>query len=88
MTPGATAIIAITMAQLLVRNIGDDVVKELKIRAARNGRSAEEEHREILRGALQSGHGGTLKEYLLTMPDVGDDTDFARPRDYGRELDL
>ena len=43
-----------TMAQLLVRDIEGEVVRELKVRAARHGRSAEEEHRQILREALRS----------------------------------
>lgn len=76
------------MAQLLVRNIEEEVVRELKIRAARNGRSAEEEHREILRRALRQGPSGTLKEHLLAMPDVGDDADFVRLRDHGREIEF
>lgn len=40
------------MAQLTVRNIPDDIVRALRIRAARNGRSAEAEHRMILASAL------------------------------------
>lgn len=77
------------MAQLLVRDIESDVVRELKIRAARHGRSAEEEHREILRGALRH-HGppSSLKELLLEMPDIGEDVDFERPRDHGRSVEL
>jgi antitoxin FitA len=78
-----------TMAQLLVRDIETDVVRELKIRAARHGRSAEEEHRQILREALR-GHGASksLKELLLEMPDVGEDDDFERPEDLGRPVEL
>jgi len=38
---------------LHVRNVGEDLVAKLKIRAARHGRSAEAEHREILRQALE-----------------------------------
>jgi antitoxin FitA len=75
------------MAQLLVRDIESDVVRELKLRAARNGRSAEAEHREILRGALRP-PGNTLKELLLEIPDVGEDRDFERPRDRGRPVEL
>ena len=37
---------------LLVRNLEDDLIARLKRRAARHGRSAEAEHREILRHAL------------------------------------
>jgi len=39
-------------SKLLVRNLEDDLVVRLKRRAARHGRSAEAEHREILRQAL------------------------------------
>lgn len=37
---------------LLVRNLEDGLIARLKRRAARHGRSAEAEHREILRQAL------------------------------------
>jgi len=37
---------------LHVRNLDDDLIAKLKIRAARHGRSAEAEHREILRQVL------------------------------------
>jgi plasmid stability protein len=37
---------------LHVRNLDDDLIRRLKRRAARHGRSAEAEHREILRQAL------------------------------------
>lgn len=40
------------MATLTVRNLEDDLVRRLRIRAAEHGRSAEAEHREILREAL------------------------------------
>ncbi len=77
------------MAQLLVRNIEDQVVRGLKVRAARHGRSAEEEHRQILRDVLgQAGPPLSLKELLLDIPDVGDDRDFERPRDHGRSIEL
>ncbi|MGH7051823.1 MAG: FitA-like ribbon-helix-helix domain-containing protein, partial [Acetobacteraceae bacterium] len=39
-------------ASLSVRNLDDDLIVRLKRRAARHGRSAEAEHREILRQAL------------------------------------
>lgn len=77
------------MAQLLVRDIDGEVVRELKVRAARHGRSAEEEHRRILREALKpAGMAQSLKELLLAMPDVGEDQDFARPEDRGRAVEL
>ncbi len=40
------------MATLTVRNLDADLVKRLRIRAAEHGRSAEAEHREILRANL------------------------------------
>lgn len=68
------------MAQLLVRNLEDEVVAELKRRAARSGRSVEAEHREILRIALRRGPGRqSLKDLLKAMPPAGEDSDFARP---------
>ena len=43
------------MAQPIVRNIEEVFVRLLRIRAADHGRSAEAEHREILREALEPG---------------------------------
>lgn len=40
------------MATLTVRNLEDVVVRRLRIRAAEHGRSAEAEHREILKAVL------------------------------------
>jgi len=77
------------MAELIVHDIDDDLVRELESRAARNGVSAEEQHRQILREALHPiAHRKTLKEHLQQMPDVGEDEDFERIRDYGRPIDL
>lgn len=77
------------MAQLLVRDIESEVVRELKIRAARHGRSAEEEHRQILRQALAKPEPPlSLKELLLEFPEVGEDRDFERPPDRGRAVEL
>jgi plasmid stability protein len=41
------------MGQLLVRNLEDGVKRKLQRRAARHGRSMEEEAREILRNAVK-----------------------------------
>jgi len=43
------------MGQLTVRNVSAQIVRALKQRAAGHGRSAEAEHREILREALLEG---------------------------------
>jgi plasmid stability protein len=42
------------MAQFVVRNLDESVKSHLKRRAARNGRSMEEEAREILRKELKN----------------------------------
>lgn len=77
------------MAQLIVRNVEEELVKELKLRAARSGRSAEEEHRQILREALRPERSrSSFKELLSQMPDVGDDSDFERTPGRGREIDF
>lgn len=76
------------MAQLIVRNLEDDVVQALKERAGQHGRSAEAEHREILRQALAPEPSIDPKTVLLEMPDVGDDADFERARDLPRPVDL
>jgi plasmid stability protein len=42
------------MAQLVVRQLDDDVKEKLQRRARKHGRSTEEEVREILRNAVRS----------------------------------
>jgi plasmid stability protein len=76
------------MAQLIVRNIDQTLVDRLKRRAAERGRSAEAEHREILRAALQPGAAASFKQHLLAMPDVGDDADFVIKRPRARRVTL
>ena len=72
-----------------MRNIDDRIIRALKLRAARKRRSAEAEHREILREALAPRwRKGSLKDLLLDMPAVGDDSDFARRPDRGRKVEL
>jgi plasmid stability protein len=41
------------MAQLVIRNLEDDIAARLQRRARRHGRSTEEEVREILRNAVK-----------------------------------
>jgi plasmid stability protein len=66
------------MAQLMVRNLEEALVRALKKRAAKHNRSAEQEHREILKSALLGSKRRSLAEVLATIPNVGDDRDFAR----------
>jgi plasmid stability protein len=72
--------------QLVVRDLPEELVKRRKERAVEHGRSAEAEHREILRVALAPRR--TFKEALLAMPDVGDDAAFVRPRRASRRVRL
>ncbi len=53
------------MATLTVRNLNDDLVRRLRIRAAEHGLSAEAEHREILRAVLV-GNGDRGSERQVT----------------------
>lgn len=69
------------MAQLLVRDVDDAIVQALRERAARHGRSAEAEHREILARALRRTKRRSFAEVLAAMPNVGTDQDFARVED-------
>ena len=76
------------VAQLIVRNLDDDLVEALKARAAAHGRSAEAEHRAILYEALHGPAAGkSLWEWLAAMPDIGDD-DLTRQTDLPREVEL
>jgi antitoxin FitA len=76
------------MAQLIVRNIEEAVVEALRREAAKHGRSAEAEHREILRRHLLSASARSLKSHLLAMPEVGEDRDFEIARPPARPVDL
>lgn len=66
---------------LVVRNVDEEVALALTQRAAANGRSAEAEHREILKAALQRPRRRSVADVLANMPDVGEDADFDVRRD-------
>jgi plasmid stability protein len=75
------------MAQLVVRNLEQSVKTKLQRRAKRNGRSMEEEVREILRDATKS-EGAPPREGLGTriakhFRDIG-----LRPGKEIKELDI
>lgn len=80
------------MAQLIVRNIEETVVHKLRQKAAQDGVSMEEEHRRILRrtllGKSHAGKKMNFKEFLLTVPDFGENADSYRKNDKPREIDL
>jgi plasmid stability protein len=69
------------MANLVVRNIDDEIVRALKARAGRHGISAEAEHRRILALALTRPERKSFSEALSSIPDVGQDSDFERVQD-------
>lgn len=66
------------MSSLIVRSVDDAIVRSLKERAARHGRSMEAEHRALLAEALLKPRRRTLAEVLAAMPNAGKDSDFAR----------
>ena len=79
------------MAQLVVRNLEEQVVARLRRRAAELGVSVEEAHRQVLREALLKSKGRgkpTFKEHLLAMPDVGGDAIFARNTKTRRPVEI
>jgi plasmid stability protein len=69
------------MANLIVRNIDESIVKALKKRASLYGVSAEAEHRKILEQVLLQPKRKSFAEVLMQIPDVGNDSDFDRVED-------
>ena len=69
------------VANLVVRNLEQQIVNALKQRAARHGRSAEAEHRLLLEESLLRPKGKSFAEALAAMPNVGKDEDFLRKED-------
>ena len=65
------------MAQLIVRDLSEDLVKALKQRAAKRNRSTEQEHREILKSVLRGPKRRHLADVLAAIP-VGEESDFGR----------
>ncbi|KAF0206120.1 MAG: hypothetical protein FD173_434 [Gallionellaceae bacterium] len=56
--------------KLVVRNVEEDIVLALKQLAASNGRSAEAEHREILKSVLRRPKRRSVDEVLASMPNI------------------
>jgi plasmid stability protein len=67
-----------SVAQLIVRDLSDDLVKALKQRAAKRNHSTEQEHREILQSVLRGPKRRHLADVLAAIPNVGEDSDFQR----------
>jgi plasmid stability protein len=71
------------MAQLLVRNLEQQIKARLQRRAKRHGRSMEEEARDILRNALREEEapaGGLGSEIAALFRDTGLQQDIAEIR--------
>jgi plasmid stability protein len=66
------------VAQLIVRNPSEELVRALQQRAAKRNHSAEQQHREILKAALKGPQRKPLADVLASMRDVGTDADVAR----------
>lgn len=74
------------MPQLTVHTVNPELVRRLELRAALHGHSAEVEHLNILQAALMDAASPrSFKEALLSMPDIGEDADFERIQDIGRD---
>jgi antitoxin FitA len=76
-----------SVPQLLVRNLDARLVAALKVRAARHGRSAEAEHREILERALLGPSADDFKAFLRALPELPR-VRVSRSRDRGRRVAL
>ncbi|PJE80512.1 hypothetical protein CI610_00480 [invertebrate metagenome] len=76
------------MANLIVRNIDEDIVNALKARAGKHGRSAEAEHRRILEAALLRPRKKSFIEILKGIPEIGEDEDFQRINDDQGDRDV
>ena len=75
------------MAQLTVRNVSREMVGALKQSTAANGRSAEAEHREILRASMRgtetdfAAQAATLRQRLRSSVDSTDTIRADRDRE-------
>lgn len=69
------------MANLVVRNVEEGIIKALKTRAGRRGTSAEAEHRKILTQALLKSRKRTFAQVIAAMPNAGKRSDFERVQD-------
>jgi plasmid stability protein len=73
------------MGSLIVRNLDDELIAKLKLRAARNRRSAEAEHRDILQRALRNESRGSFKELAAKLRAMTADRRHTPAEDLQRE---
>jgi antitoxin FitA len=70
------------MANLIVRNVDDEIVNALRVQASKHGISAEAEHRRILVQALLRPKKKPFLEAISQIPNVGTEADFARVQEF------
>ena len=68
------------MAQLIVRKLDEELIKQLKLRAAKHSRSVEAEHRAILQSVVMDQAPTNFKDWLLSLSDL--DTELSVERDH------
>jgi plasmid stability protein len=66
------------MADPLTRGLDKEVAWTLGTRVPAQGSSVDAEHHTILQEAVTTPRRRSLAEVLASMPDVGNDADFAR----------
>ena len=55
---------------LVIRNVDEEMMRALKLRAAGHGRSVEAEHLEILKSALLKPRRRSFAEVLESIPNI------------------
>jgi plasmid stability protein len=58
------------MASITIRRLEDSTKQKLRVRASRNGRSMEEEARQILKGAVALLYTNVISEVIKPHPPV------------------
>ena len=77
------------MVKLNLEHLDKEIIRQLEQRAELHGCSVESELDAILKTFFgQIPEESSLKELLLAMPDVGEDADFGRTLDSGRQIVL
>ena len=77
------------MGALTVRRVDDELIRRLKIRAARKGVSAEAEHRAILEAVLgRPAPDDTLVEFFQRSPLRATDLEGVEERAVSNPLDI
>lgn len=78
-----------TMSALILHDVDEVLMRALEQRAARHGRSLEAEHQAILRSVLLGAETVMdFKQFLASMPDVGEDDELCPPRGPERQVPI